>query len=84
MFTKGNERLIVRGNKAIVNIDIGTAQRMSKSWDINDIALQYVDKTKGLKGLPDDVPAPVVLWVRKSKEGKLIFEQTEHTNKYLD
>ncbi len=62
------------------------AQKMSKSWGKNDIALQYFDPEdesvrKGL-GLLDETPMPVVLWITK-KDGKLEFEQTEHTHKYL-
>ncbi|MGN0468507.1 MAG: hypothetical protein ACI4GY_07280 [Acutalibacteraceae bacterium] len=58
-------------------------QKMCKSWGKNDIAFQYVDKEKGKMGLLDETPAPVVLWVRKTENGNLNFEQTEYTKKYL-
>ena len=59
------------------------AEKMAKSWGKNDIALQYIDKTKGKNGLMDDTPAPVVLWIRRNSDGKIEFEQTEYTEKYL-
>ena len=34
-------------------------------------------------GLLDDTPCPLVLLIRREKNGKLVFEQTEHTKKYL-
>ena len=64
------------------NLDFEKAKKMPKSWGKNDIALQYVDDTEGELGLLDETPAPVVLWIRKSGD-KLVFEQTEHTRKYL-
>ncbi|MGN0441621.1 MAG: hypothetical protein ACI4FO_02850 [Acutalibacteraceae bacterium] len=65
------------------NLDFEKAQKMARSCGKNDIALLYIDKANESKGLLDDTPAPVVLWIRKSKDGKLIFEQTEYTNKCL-
>ena len=65
------------------DLDYEKAKKMPKSWGKNDIAVQYIDKEKGKQGLLDDTPAPVVLWIRKDKNGSIIFEQTEHTEKYL-
>ena len=65
------------------DLDYEKAKKMPKSWGKNDIALQYIDKEKGKQGLLDDTPAPVVLWIRKDKNGIIIFEQTEQTEKYL-
>lgn len=62
------------------------AQKMSKSWHNDDfLALGYDDHDpkKGNMGLLDDTPMPAVLFISKSKDGKLIFEQTEFTEKYL-
>lgn len=59
------------------------ARKLPKSWGKSDIALQYVDKEKGKKGLLDDIPAPVILWIRKKPDGRIAFEQTEYTKKYL-
>ena len=58
-------------------------EKMAKSWGKNDIALLYIDKEKGKNGLIDDTPAPVVLWIKMGLDGRLLFEQTEHTDKYL-
>lgn len=64
-------------------LDYEKARKMGKSWGKNDIALQYIDKSKGINGLLDDIPAPVVLWIKKSPDGTLHFEQTEYTKRYL-
>ena len=58
-------------------------KKSPKSWGKNDIALQYVDREKGKKGLLDETPAPVLLWIRRKSDGKIVFEQTEYTRKYL-
>lgn len=63
-------------------LDYGRVKKMAKSWGKNDIALQFIDKSKGKRGLLDDTPAPVVLWIRKIND-EIIFEQTEYTKKYL-
>jgi len=64
------------------NLNFEKAKKMGKSWGKDDIALQYNDPEKGLKGLLDETPAPVVLWIRKNSD-HLEFEQTEYTKKYL-
>lgn len=58
------------------------ARKMCKSWGKNDIALQYYDPNREKKGLLDETPMPVVLWITK-QGGMLNFEQTEYTKKYL-
>lgn len=68
------------------NLSFEKAQKMSKSWGKNNIALQYYNPDgesvkKGL-GLLDETPMPVVLWITKDGE-KLVFEETEYTKKYL-
>ncbi|WP_288738581.1 hypothetical protein [uncultured Ruminococcus sp.] len=47
------------------------------------MALSYRDPSKGSNGLLDDTPCPLVLLICREKNGKLVFEQTEHTKKYL-
>ncbi|WP_287606333.1 hypothetical protein [Ruminococcus sp.] len=56
---------------------------MSQSWNKNTVALSYRDPSKGSNGLLDDTPCPLVLLIRREKNGKLVFEQTEHTKKYI-
>lgn len=57
-------------------------QSMSQCWGKNDIWLQYVDEEKGSKGLLDETPAPIVLKI-VINNGKVYFEQTPYTKKYL-
>lgn len=62
------------------------AKKLSKCWGKDDLFLQYFDPNsesvkKGL-GLLDETPMPLVLYIRK-ENGKLVFEQTEHTRRYL-
>ncbi len=47
-----------------------------------EMILQYFDSEKGKLGLLDETPASVTLWLFL-ENGKLRFEQTEHTRKYL-
>jgi hypothetical protein len=57
-----------------------------KSFNDEFVAVLYVnpDPDNGRDGLRVGcaVPAPVVLWIRKSGDG-VTFEQTEHTMKHL-
>ncbi len=55
MFTKNNERLIIRGNQTIVNIDVPKAQELAKSgyhWSghthpgTEDLAILHLMVTK--------------------------------------
>ncbi len=64
-------------------LDFEKAKSSSKSWNRNTVLLGYYDKTKGYNGLLDDTPMPVVLAIFKQNDGSLVFEQTEHTKKYL-
>ena len=49
-----------------------------------DIALkkQRVFLNAGL-GLLDETPMPLVLYIKRLPDGRLLFKQTEHTKKYL-
>lgn len=58
------------------------ACRLPQCFGKNDIWLQYHDPEKGKKGLKDETPAPIVLKINVSN-GKVNFEQTEYTRKYL-
>lgn len=64
------------------NLDFEKAKKLSQCWGKDFLALQFHDKTKGSKGLLDETPMPLVLLVKQTSEG-LVFEQTEHTEKYL-
>jgi hypothetical protein len=59
------------------------AKKLPKCWGKDDLILQYHDPEKGKMGLLDETPAPVVLWIKRQPDGRLSFEQTEHTRKYL-
>lgn len=60
------------------------AKKMAKCWHKDDwLGLGYPDPEKGKMGLLDDTPMPAVLIISKGEDGKLIFEQTEFTEKYL-
>lgn len=63
-------------------LDFSKLKGMVKGCGAEDIIFQYHDPEKGKKGLLDETPMPVVLWVKRVR-GKLVFEQTEHTKKYL-
>ena len=58
------------------------ARHMCKSWNEENLYLQYHDPDKGKEGLRDETPMPVVL-IMRIKNGMPVFEQTEHTQKYL-
>lgn len=64
------------------DLNFSKAEKMCKCWGKNNLFLQYHNPEKGKNGLLDETPAPVVLSIRKI-DGKLVFEQTEHTRKYL-
>lgn len=59
------------------------AKKLSKSWGIDDLMLLHYDPEKGKMGLRDETPMPLALYIKKGVDGALIFEQTEHTRKYL-
>lgn len=64
--------------------DFEKAKRMVKSAGPDSLALQYFDPDydSGL-GLLDETPLPLVLEVHKMPNGQLLFEMTEHTDRYL-
>ena len=64
------------------NLSFDKAQKLSQCWGSNFLALQYHDPEKGKTGLLNDTPMPLVLLISKTPNG-LVFEQTEHTLKYL-
>ncbi len=63
--------------------DFEKAKKMSQSWGKDILVLQFHDPEKGTKGLLDETPSPVVLLVKKEKNGQLLFETTENTSKYI-
>lgn len=63
-------------------LDFSKLKKMVKGCGAEDIIFQYHDPEKGKNGLLDETPMPVVLWVKRIN-GKLVFEQTEHTKRYL-
>ena len=65
------------------DLDFEKAKKLSKSWGKDNLMLQYHDPNKGNLGLLDETPMPLVLHIYKGENGELIFEQTEHTRKYL-
>lgn len=64
------------------NLDFDKAKKLSQSWGKDFLLLQFHDESKGVNGLLDETPMPVVLIIEK-KDNNLIFTQTEHTKKYL-
>jgi hypothetical protein len=55
------------------------------SFNQTEVHIQHVDEKIGrlqLQGLLDETPAPVILKIVKTDNG-LLFEQTEHTARYL-
>lgn len=65
------------------NYSFEKAKKLAKCWGKDDILLGYHDPEKGKMGLLDDTPMPVVLYIKKDENGQLVFEETEHTKKYL-
>lgn len=63
-------------------LDFEKAKNLPQCWGKNDIWLQYHDPIKGKDGLRDETPAPIVLKIFVNN-GKVDFEQTEYTRKYL-
>ncbi len=77
----------IKGYCDVNGLDFEKAKKLSKSWGIDDLMLLYYDSEcevvkKGL-GLLDETPMPLVLYIKKEPNGKLVFEQTEYTKKYL-
>ena len=64
------------------NLSYEKASRLTKCCGTDFLALQFYDPSQGKDGLLDETPMPLVLFIHKTPEG-LVFEQTEHTRKYL-
>lgn len=63
-------------------LNFNKLEKMIKGCGSDDIIIQYHDPEKGKNGLLDETPMPVVLWIKRI-DGGLVFQQTEHTRKYL-
>lgn len=63
-------------------LDFEAISKLSKGYGRDFLAFCCYDPGKGTKGLLDDTPMPLVLMVRKTKDG-LVFEMTEYTDRYL-
>lgn len=59
------------------------AKNLSQAWNKNTVVLYFCDKHNNSDGLMNDTPSPMVLLIRREKDGRITFEQTEHTQKYL-
>ncbi len=64
-------------------LDFEKAKKMPKSWGKDDLMILHYDPEKGKMGLLDETPMPLALYIKKQLDGTLVFEQTEHTRKYL-
>ena len=62
--------------------DFEKATQLSQCWGKDFVALQFHDPKKGLKGLLDETPMPLVLMITKTSNG-LHFETTKYTERYL-
>lgn len=65
------------------NFNFEKLKTLSQCWGKDFLAFQYYDRSKGKNGLLDETPLPLVLLIRREKNGDLVFEQTEYTKKYL-
>jgi hypothetical protein len=63
-------------------LNFAKAKQCGQCWRPGLLMLQHIDTKKGQLGLQDETPAPIVLTIRKD-DGSLVFEQTEHTHRYL-
>ncbi|MCM1577358.1 MAG: hypothetical protein NC078_00990 [Ruminococcus sp.] len=59
------------------------AKKLSQSRNKTSIGPGYHDPEKGKRGLLDDTPMPLVLYIERIQDGSLVFTQTEYTKKYL-
>jgi len=64
------------------NLSVEKVFRAPRCYDHKSLILQHHDPEKGKMGMLDETPAAVTLAVFL-EDGKLRFEQTEHTRKYL-
>lgn len=63
--------------------DFEKVKKMSQSWGKDILVLQFYDPAKGVRGLLDETPSPVVLLIKKEINGQLLFETTENTSRYI-
>jgi len=63
--------------------DFETARNLNQSWNSNTVVLYHCAPVEETNGLLDDTPSPMVLLIRREKNGRLTFEKTKHTEKYL-
>lgn len=63
--------------------DFEIARNLNQSWNSNTVVLYHCAPAEGTDGLLDDTPSPMVLLIRREKNGHFIFEKTKHTEKYL-
>lgn len=63
-------------------LDFSKAERSGKCWGKDVLMLQHIEPQAGEKGMMDETPAPIILVIKK-QNNSLVFEQTEHTRKYL-
>ena len=64
-------------------LDFNKAKQLSQCWGKDFLALAYHDPDEGKQGLLDDTPMPLVLLIKREKNGFLTFETTDYTDKYL-
>lgn len=63
--------------------DFEIAKNLNQSWNSNTVVLYRCVPSEETDGLLDDTPSPMVLLIRREKNGQLTFEKTQHTEKYL-
>ena len=63
--------------------DFEAAKELSQAWNSNTVVLYYCAPSNTSDGLLNDTPSPMVLLIRREKNGRLVFEKTQHTDKYL-
>jgi len=64
------------------NLSVEKVFNSPRCYDHKSLIFQHHDPEKGKMGLLDETPAAVTLAIFL-ENGKLRFEQTEHTHKYL-
>lgn len=65
------------------NLNFNKLNSMEKCCNSEMVIYCYHNEENGYNGLLNDAPMPAVLFVKINSGGKLVFEQTEHTKKYL-
>ncbi len=64
------------------NLSVDKVFHAPRAYNSKRVILQHFDPEKGKQGLLDETPAAITLAIFL-ENGKLRFEQTEHTRKYL-